>query len=125
VGLTVQPSLHAKSEAVPVIRQPLSSEGEIEGLQEKLEMATGSLNRLEEENSTLRALMGVYHARWINELCCAEALERYGLDNVPCLSQAGWLSPSPDHSYSAYLHLSHRLWTDEDIIGDEHNNICE
>ena len=100
--------LPAKREAVIEERVPL--EAEIRDLQEALGETKGRLEWLEEENIRLRSLAGVYRARWTNEVRRADLLEQYEQISGPCISQAGWLSSSPDRSYGTCLSYSAASW---------------
>lgn len=78
----------------------ISLDAKVQGLQKELGEADQQVVSLSEENKGLRALAAEYRANWINESRRADALELYGPDGAPCMSQAGWLSHSPDRSYS-------------------------
>jgi len=72
-------------------------------LSQELKDAREKIKWLEAANKALSSQMCTYHSNWINECRRADALEMYGL-NAPSLSQAGWMSPSPDRSYGTLIY---------------------
>jgi len=72
----------------------------LQELQKELTETRKKLNSLEDDKKELTLSVAVYRVKWINEARRAEVLERYGPSDAPCLTQAGWLSSSPDRSYS-------------------------
>jgi hypothetical protein len=91
---------------------------QIQELQKQLEETKGRLTVLEKENRNLGSLAAYYRANWINESRHAKALDFFGPDDAPCLSQAGWSSPLPDQSYG--MSVAHDIQqhhrTDNDAI---------
>lgn len=75
----------------------------LQELQKKFEEVLERLHKSKELNVELMSQAATYRANWINEARRVQALELFGVDDAPCLSQARWFSPSPDRSYCKYL----------------------
>lgn len=75
----------------------------LQELQKKFEEVLERLHKLKELNVELMSEAATYRANWINEARRVQALELFGVDDDPCLSQARWFSSSPDCSYCKYL----------------------
>jgi hypothetical protein len=67
-------------------------------LHKELGEAEDRCSGLEDECRGLRSLAATYRANWIHKSRELEALERFGPDDMPCISQPGWFSSSPDRS---------------------------
>lgn len=74
-------------------------------LRDDLDLAREALSKLEKEYDAQRASTASYRVQWINEHRQATLLARYIpdeiIDEIPCLSQAGWLSSEPDQPSGA------------------------
>jgi len=68
-------------------------------LEKELQEARDRIEWLEAANKEISSQMCIYGVKWINEARRADALEMYGPLDAPSLSQADWMSSSPDRSY--------------------------
>ena len=74
----------------------LQDELKIKRLQDELTEAREKIEWLERTTRDLRASSTNYRLLWITESRRAQLLER---NDTSCVSQAGWMSSSPDCSY--------------------------
>ena len=94
------------------IEEQVPLKAEIQALRKALGEAQERLILLEDCNLRLTSLAANYRVKWINEARQADVLERHVSLGI---SQAGWLSSSPDRSDGA----------DEDMIDDQAINTPE
>lgn len=60
------------------------------------------LTTMEDLNMHLIVLLGLYHSRQINEFWWASLLKQMDPNDMPCLSQAGWLFLSPSRPFGQW-----------------------
>lgn len=74
---------------------------------------------LESLNMRLITLLGLYCTKWINESRRAALLERFDPDDMPGLSQAGWLSSSPSRTIGQSINWIHTYLLTQNITGED------